>query len=107
MCKNQKENQCKKGFFRNPAKCGCENGKYERNFGDLVVTCGELIKETKTIPTESTSTNFYILLAFLLITVALLIAFSINLIKHRSNQKYLLPYHDTIKLKETKIANIL
>ena len=41
--------------------------------------------------------NFYILLAFLLISVALLIAVSIycNLIKYRSKQKLLLPFHDT------------
>ena len=46
---------------------------------------------TKTIPTKSTSPNVYILLAFLLITLALLIAISIYVIKHRLTQKYLLP----------------
>ena len=40
---------------------------------------------------------FYILLAFLLITIALLIAVSIYcyLIKYRAKQKHLLPFHDT------------
>ena len=44
--------------------------------------------------------NFYILLAFLLITIALLIAVSIYcyLIKYQAKQKHLLPFHDT-KLK--------
>ena len=41
--------------------------------------------------------NFYILLSFLLITIALLIAFSIYcyLIKYRAKQKHLLLFHDT------------
>ena len=41
--------------------------------------------------------NFYILLAFLLITTALLIAVSIYcyLIKYQIKQKHLFPFHDT------------
>ena len=41
--------------------------------------------------------NLYILLEFLLITIALLIAFHIyyNLTKYRAKQKYLLPFHFT------------
>ena len=41
--------------------------------------------------------NFYILIVFLLITIALLIAVSIYcyLIKYRAKQKHLLPFHDT------------
>ena len=41
--------------------------------------------------------NFYILLAFLLITIALLIAVSIYcyLIKYRAKGKHLLKFHDT------------
>ena len=40
--------------------------------------------------------NFYILLAFLLITIALLISISIYcyLIKYLAKQKHLLPFHD-------------
>ena len=60
---------------------------YAISFGDLVVTCDEIIEKTKTIDSID---SFYI-----------------NLTKHRRNQKYLLPYHDTIKLKETEITNIL
>ena len=67
--------------------------------GNSVVECDEIIDTTKTIPPKSTSTknvsakstltNFYILLAFLLITIALLIAVNIYLIKHRSKQEHL------------------
>ena len=41
--------------------------------------------------------NFYILLAFLLITIALLTSISIYcyLIKYLAKQKHLLPFHDT------------
>ena len=51
--------------------------------------------------------NFYILLAFLLITVALLTPISIYgyLIKYQARQKHLLPFHDT-KLKQIYINNI-
>ena len=66
--------------------------------------------ETKTIPTnfnENKTTcktqNVYILLEFLLITVALLIAVSIYcyLIKCRAKEKYLLPFQFTYnKLQE-------
>ena len=61
-------------------------------------------QETKTIPTNFNEKNitckiqsFYILVAFLLITIALLIDVGIYcyLIKYRANQKHLLPFHDT------------
>ena len=120
-CENPKEHQCEKGYFWNPTKCSCENGKYARGIGDSVVICNEIIEatkiistktipaksaSTKTIPTKSISINFYILLAFLLITIALLISISIYLIKHQSKQKHLLPFHSTNKLKEISINNI-
>ena len=83
---------------------------------DSVIMCQEILKsydkdaesklynQTKTILTnfnEKKSTcktqNFYILLAFLLITIALLIDVSIYcyLIKYRAKQKQVLPFHDT------------
>ena len=74
--------------------------------------CDETI-ETKTVPTKSISTkasltkstsmDFYILLAFLLITIALLIAVSIYcfFIKYQTKQKPLLScYYTTRKLWE-------
>ena len=73
---------------------------------DSAIMCDEVIKpydkETKTIPTNFNEKkaickmrNFYILLAFLLITIVLLIAVSIYcyLMKCPSTQKHLLPFH--------------
>ena len=76
-----------------------------------VIMCDEIIDvETKTIPTNFNekktackTQNFCILLAFLLISIALLIAVSTYcyLIKHQAKQKHLLPFHVTInKLKD-------
>ena len=79
---------------------------------DSAVICQEVMKsfdeELKTIPTNFNEKNvtckaqsFSILLAFLLITIALLLALSIHcyLINYQGKQKYLLPFHDT-KLKQ-------
>ena len=75
---------------------------------DSVIMCDEFIEKAiarnfnekkATCKTQ----NFYILLAFLLITIALLIAVSIYcyLIKYRAKQKHLLPFNFTNnKLKE-------
>ena len=73
---------------------------------DSVIMCDEIIEsyyeETKTILlsfNEKKATcktqNFYILLAFLLITIALLIAVSIYcyLIKNKTKHKHLVPFH--------------
>ena len=51
--------------------------------------------------------SFYILLAFLLITIALLIALCIYcfLKKYKAKQKHLLPFHDT-KLKQISAGSI-
>ena len=85
---------------------------------DLAIICDEVItwydEEIKTIPTNFNEKNvtcktqsFYILLAFLLITIALLIAVCIYcfLIKYKAKQKHLLPFHDT-KLKQFCVGNI-
>ena len=69
-------------------------------------------KKQKTVPTNFNrknitckTQNFYILLAFLLITIALLIAVSIYcyLIKYQAKQKHLLPFH----VKNNKLGEIL
>ena len=83
---------------------------------DSTITCDEVIesynKETKTIPTnfnEKKATcetqNFYVSLAFLLITMSLFIAVSIYcyLIRYRGKQKHLLPFHD----KTNKLRKVL
>ena len=64
-----------------------------KNFNEKKVTCK--------------TQNIYVLLAFLLITIALLIAVCIYcyLIKYRAKQNYLLQFQDT-KLKEVHINNI-
>ena len=68
----------------NPAACNCENGKYLASImDDSAVICDEVVEsyEEETNFNEKEATckmqNFYILLAFLLITIALLIAVSI------------------------------
>ena len=92
-CECKKHNICEKDYIWNPAVCNCKNSKYLASIMDeSVITCDEIIdaeaksysKETKTIPTTFNekkvtckTQNFYILLAFLLITIALLITVSI------------------------------
>ena len=96
-----------KEYSLNSAICSCENSKYAGSIGDSVVICDNFIEETKTIQTKNTSRNFYILLSFLLITMALLIAIIIYVIKQESKQKHLLPYHDRSKFLKKSITNIL
>ena len=94
---------CKKDYVWNPAICSYKSVKYLAGIiDDSVITGDKIIDTTKVVPTKtvltkSTLTNFYILLTFLLITTALLIFVSIYsyLIKHKSKQKYLLPYYVT------------
>ena len=71
---------------------------------DSMIVCDEIIEEAKAIPTNFNekkvtckTKKIYILLTFLLITVALLIAISKHyyLIKYRAKQKHLLPYYIT------------
>ena len=113
--KNSKE-LCvfEKYYIWNPATCSCKNGLYSGSIiGDSVIICDEIIKETKAIPakrtstktvlTKCTSTNFYILLAFLSLTIALLIAVSSYccFVKYQAKQNSLLPQHYAVsKLKE-------
>ena len=85
----------KKNYIWNPVTCSWENGKYLVSIIDAsVIMCDEIIdsEETKTVTTNfneksaiCNTQNFYILLAFLLITTVLLIIVSIYLylIKYR------------------------
>ena len=82
-CEYKKRHVCEKMYILNPATCSCENGKDLASImDDSAITCDEIIessgKETETIPTnfnEKKATcktqNFYIFLAFLLITITL------------------------------------
>ena len=69
-------------YIWNPATCSCKNRKYVRSINDdLVITCDKITEGYRTklfqFTTNSTSTNFFILLSFLLVTLTLLIADSI------------------------------
>ena len=85
---------------------------------DSVSTCDDVIEsydeKTKTIPTNFNEKNitcetqsFNVLLTFLLITIALLIAVNIYcyMIKYRAKQKHLFPFHDS-KLKQFCVGSI-
>ena len=83
--------------------------------GGVIMQNQQLTEVTSTVPIKAISanaapTNFYDLLPFLLITIALLIAVSFYcyLIKCRAKQNHLLPYYDTSnKLKEIDMNNIM
>ena len=91
-----------------------KNGKYLASIvDDSVITCDEIIQsndknaeaksnnETNFNEKKATfkTQNFYILFAFLLITIALLIAVSIHcyLIKYQAKRKHFLPFHNINK----------
>ena len=82
-CECRKHHVCEKDYVWNPAICNCENEKYIATIkDDSVIMCNEIIEETVSIKSNENKANcktqnFYILLAFLLITIALLIALSI------------------------------
>ena len=107
---------CEKYYIWNPTTGCWENNKHLASIIDnSVITCDEIIdveansndKEAKNIPKNVLCETkcFYILLAFLLITIVLLIAFSIYfcLIKYKAKQKHLLPYYVT----NDKLINVL
>ena len=101
----------------NPPTCSCKSGKYLANImDDLVIMCYKIIdaateaksggeaklknKETKNIlkiKLMKQKVSLFILLTFSLIKIALLAAVSIYcyLIKYKSKQKHLLPFHIT------------
>ena len=78
---------CEKDYIWNPTTCSGENEKYLASImDDSAITCDEVIESynKETIPISFRekkaifkTQNFYILLAFLLITMVLLIAASI------------------------------
>ena len=86
----KKRHVCEKKYVWKPSTYSCENGKYLASIVDnSAIMCDEMIElyndETKKIPTnfnkEKTTCkmqNFYILLAFFLITITLLIGVSIS-----------------------------
>ena len=107
-CEYKKHHLREKDYAWNPATCSCENGKYLATAtDDLVITSDNCMytiwyvwchtrKEKKY--SNKSQENLYILLAFLLITRALLIAVSIYcyLIKCWEKQKHF--YHFTSEI---------
>ena len=87
LCGYEKRHVCEENYIWNPAASICKNGKYSANIiDDSVITCEEITdaegksidEEAKTVPTNFNeknitckAQNFYILLTFLLITIAL------------------------------------
>ena len=112
-CQCKKHHICENVYIWNPATCSCKNDKYLASIIDnSVITCEKITdldsklydKETKPVTTNFNekhitckTQNVYILLAFLLITMALSICVSICSypIKYGAKQKHWLPFHDT------------
>ena len=103
QCECEKCCICEKGYIWNPSTCTCKNGKCLASIiDDATIKCDEVIesynKEINFNEKKATckTQHFYILFAFLLITVALLIAASIyySLVKYRAKQKNLLAFHN-------------
>ena len=108
-----KKHICQKDYIQNPATLSCKYGKFLASIiDDLVITSDKIIdteaksydEETKTVTIHlnekkmESVRKFFILFAFLSITIALLIGVSIYcyLVKYKSKQKYLLPFYVTI-----------
>ena len=93
---------CEKDYVWNPATFNCENRKYLASIMDKI-TCDKIIgvEETnfdKKGNITCKTQNLYIILAFLLITISLLIAVSIYCYlrkKYKAKQKHLLPFNGT------------
>ena len=115
QCECKKHHICEKHYIWNPTACSCKSGKYLAiSIDDPVITCNEIINaETKTVPTNFNTKNATCKtknVAFLLITITLLIAASIYsyLIKYKTEQKHLLPcYITNNKFKKFCINNII
>ena len=93
---------CEKDYVWNPATFNCENRKYLASIMDKI-TCDKIIgvEETnfdKKGNITCKTQNLYIILAFLLITISLLIAVSIYCYlrkKYKAKQKHLVPFNGT------------
>ena len=108
---------CEKNYVWNPATCNRENEKYLASImDDSKIMCDEVIEsfdeETKTVPTNFDEKKvtcktqiFYILFAFLLIAIALLVAVSTYYCLVKYQAKKFLPFHDT-KSKQFYIGSI-
>ena len=105
-CECKKRHICKKDYVWNPATCNCENGKYLASIMDDSDIIFDEVKEADAESNDETNfnekatckmQNFYILFAFLSITIAFLIAVSIYCYLTKYQAKQLLPFHYTKK----------
>ena len=120
QCECKKHHICEKDYIRNPATCSCEDGKYlasiwmiqqlrvikllkkkQKQLQQILMEKNNFISKKKI----SKPKTFYMLLAFLLITIALLIAVSTYcyLIKYKAKQKHLLPFY----IRNNKLKEVL
>ena len=119
QCECKKIHVCEKDYIWNPRKCICENRKYLASIMDhSTIICDDIIEsyneEIKIISTNFNEKkvicklqSFYILLTFIIITIALLIAVSIYCYLIKYQAKNVLPFHDTNnKLNEFCIDSI-
>ena len=93
----KKHDICDKDY---PDTCNCENGKYLASImDDSTIVCDEIINVKEANFNEKNITcktqNFYILLAFLLITIVLLIAIIIYCYLMKYQGKNSLTFHNT------------
>ena len=100
----KKRHICGKYYVWSPATCNCENGKYLASImDDSGIFCAEVIEsydEERNFNDKKAVCkiqNFYILIAFLIITIALLIAVSIYCYLINYQAKHLLPFHEKLK----------
>ena len=105
-CECEKRHICEKDYVQNPSACSYGKGKYSASImDDSVIICDEVIKsydeEIKAIPTNFNekkvtckTQSFYILLVFLLVTIALLIAVNFYCYLIKNQAKNVLPFHD-------------
>ena len=126
QCECKKHRICKKDYTWSLSTCSWENKKKLASItDDSVITCDEIIdaeitnnEKTKTISTNFNkqnnlrNTNFYVLLVFLLIIIALLLAVTIyfcHVTSQITNQKKfykcIIKMESNGKLKETDIKN--
>lgn len=104
---------CVKKTVGKPSTCPCETNRYLKSIADdLIITCDKIIVTSETVPinlNEKHATyemkTFYILSAFLLITILLLIIVSVYCFYY---QRCTLPYyHSNNKLKEIDFNNTI
>ena len=105
QCESKKHHACEKDYMWNPTTCSCENGKFLASImDDSAITCDNIKesynKETNFNEKKATCNiqKFYISLAFLLNTIALLIPVSIYcyLMKYQQNKNII--YHFTTQV---------